>query len=169
MAFREIVCGGRAAMSSPLNRIRPLVGRSTPVRQLKKVDLPAPLGPMIPRISPARTARDTLLRAASPPKRTVSLSAFKIAGAAGPPLPGGTAPRGPSAVTLGELARRWDDRFLFGDHLQDLVLVVLDREDELPEERLVVLLPQRLVALWEVVALFDLQAFEGLDQLQRVL
>src|SRR6266849_4312786 len=65
-------------MSSPLNTIRPLVGRSTPVRQLKKVDFPAPLGPMIARISPAGTLRDTLLRAASPPKRTVSASVFKM-------------------------------------------------------------------------------------------
>src|SRR2546425_1289560 len=69
-------------MSSPLNTIRPLVGRSTPVRQLKKVDFPAPLGPIIARISPAGTPRDTLLRAASPPKRTVSPSVLRIGGLA---------------------------------------------------------------------------------------
>src|SRR5262249_60910836 len=71
----------RPATSSPLNTIRPLVGRNTPVRQLKKVDLPAPLGPMIPRISPAGTASDTLLSAASPPKRIVSASVLRIGGA----------------------------------------------------------------------------------------
>src|SRR4029077_122094 len=81
MAFREIAWGGRPAMFSPLNRIRPLVGRSTPVRQLKSVDLPAPLGPMIARISPTGTARDTLLSAASPPKRTVSASVFRMGSA----------------------------------------------------------------------------------------
>src|SRR5207247_8565346 len=78
MAFRDIVCGGRPAMSSPLNMIRPLVGRRTPVRQLKKVDLPAPLGPMIPRISPDGTRRDTFVSAASPPKRTVRASVVKM-------------------------------------------------------------------------------------------
>src|SRR4030095_8925525 len=80
IALRETRCGGRPAMSSPLNTIRPLVGRSTPVRPLKKGDLPAPLGPMIPRISPAGTASDTLLSAASPPKRTVSASVLRIGG-----------------------------------------------------------------------------------------
>src|SRR2546426_8618045 len=77
-----MVWDGSPAMSSPLNTIRPLVGRSTPVRQLKKVDFPAPLGPMIARISPAGTPRDTLLRAASPPKRTVSPSVLRIGGLA---------------------------------------------------------------------------------------
>src|SRR5262245_19723673 len=81
IALRETACGGSPAMSSPLNRIRPLVGRSTPVRQLKRVDLPAPLGPMIPRISPLGTAIDTLVSAASPPKRTVSASVFRIGAA----------------------------------------------------------------------------------------
>src|SRR2546426_9007203 len=78
IAFREMAWGGSPAMSSPLNTMRPLVGRSTPVRQLKKVDLPAPFGPMIARISPVGTARDTLLSAASPPKRTVSASVLRI-------------------------------------------------------------------------------------------
>src|SRR2546428_7275512 len=71
-------------------------------------------------------------------------------------------------ISLRELARRWDDRLLFGDHVQDLMLVVLDREDELTEERLMVFLPHRLVALREVVALLDLHALQGLDQLHRV-
>src|SRR2546428_2815800 len=71
-------------------------------------------------------------------------------------------------ISLRELARRWDDRLLFGDHVQDLMRVVLDREDELTEERLMVFLPHRLVALREVVALLDLHALQGLDQLHRV-
>src|SRR4029434_1344323 len=65
-------------MSSPLNTMRPLVGRSTPVRQLKNVDFPAPLGPMIPRISPRGTEMLTLLTAARPPNRTVSDSVLRI-------------------------------------------------------------------------------------------
>ena len=54
MALREMRSGGSPVMSSPSNRMRPAVGRITPVRQLKNVDLPAPLGPMMARISPRR-------------------------------------------------------------------------------------------------------------------
>ena len=54
MPFREMRLGGSPVMSSPLSRMRPEVGRSTPVRQLKKVLLPAPFGPMMARISPRR-------------------------------------------------------------------------------------------------------------------
>ena len=61
MPFCEIRLGGSPAMSSPLNRIRPEVGRSTPVRQLKKVLLPAPFGPMIARIfAPANFEIDVI-------------------------------------------------------------------------------------------------------------
>ena len=52
MPLREMRSGGSPVMSSPLNRMRPEVGRSTPVRQLKNVLLPAPFGPMMARISP---------------------------------------------------------------------------------------------------------------------
>ena len=52
MPFCEMRLGGRPVMFSPLNRMRPEVGRMTPVRQLKNVLLPAPLGPMMARISP---------------------------------------------------------------------------------------------------------------------
>src|SRR5215831_19597273 len=64
-------------MFSPLNTIRPLVGRITPVKELKNVDLPAPFGPMIPRISPRATEMLTLLTAARPPNRTVRASVFR--------------------------------------------------------------------------------------------
>src|SRR5712691_3402508 len=141
-------------MSSSRNTIRPLVGFSTPVRQLKRVDLPAPLGPMIPRSSPGGTASDTWLRAVNPPNRTVSCSVRRI---------------GASPVTLRELARGWEERLLLGDHLDELVLAALDREDELAQEGLVVLLAERLVALGEVVALLDFHPLEGLDELHRVL
>src|SRR5881296_2654540 len=126
-------------MSSPLNMIRPLVGRSTPVRQLKKVDLPAPLGPMIPRISPAGTRRDTFVSAASPPKRTVRASVVKMGDDAVSVDTRATrsrsAPGNPGrSMSLNELARRREERFLLGHHFHDLVLAALDREDELPKE-----------------------------------
>ena len=47
MPLREIALEGRPVISSPSNMIWPPLGRSTPVRQLKKVLLPAPFGPMM--------------------------------------------------------------------------------------------------------------------------
>src|SRR5215470_14484447 len=88
--------GGRAAMFSPLNNTRPAVGRTTPVRQLKKVLLPAPLGPMMALISPDPTSKFTLLRAVRPPKRTVRSSVRKI----------GAAPASPRSAPGGEGERR---------------------------------------------------------------
>jgi len=74
MPDREITLGGWPVMSLPLSRMRPEVGRSTPVTQLKNVLLPAPFGPITARISPRRTSRLTLLSAVNPPKRMVSAS-----------------------------------------------------------------------------------------------
>ena len=51
MPFCEIALEGRPVMSSPSKMMRPLVGRSTPVRQLKNVLLPAPFGPIMARTS----------------------------------------------------------------------------------------------------------------------
>ena len=78
MPFCEMRLGGSPVMSSPLKRMRPEVGRSTPVRQLKNVLLPAPFGPMMARISPRCTSKLTLLSAVSPPKRTVRPSVRRI-------------------------------------------------------------------------------------------
>src|SRR6266851_7965545 len=64
-------------MLPPARKIAPDVGRRTPVRQLKNVLLPAPLGPMMARTSPLGTAKSTPLRAVSPPKRTVNFSVRK--------------------------------------------------------------------------------------------
>src|SRR5688572_33134027 len=74
MPDREITLGGWPVMSLPLNRIRPEVGRSTPVTQLKNVLLPAPFGPITARISPRLISKLTLLSAVKPPKRMVSPS-----------------------------------------------------------------------------------------------
>src|SRR6266567_3161933 len=165
MALREIRFGGSPAMSSPANRMRPALGFSTPVTQLKNVDLPAPLGPMMARTSPAGTAMLTSLSAVRPPNRMESPSVLRR-GAAPAPSPGTGAARWICpAVTLGELARGRHDRLLFRDRLDDVVLAVLDVEDELADERLVVLFPHGLVALREVVAFLHLQALEGFDEL----
>src|ERR1700674_5993038 len=77
MPFCEIALEGSPVMSSPLKMIRPEVGRNTPVRQLKKVLLPAPFGPMMARTSSRATSKLTWLSAASPPKRTVNSSVFR--------------------------------------------------------------------------------------------
>src|SRR3990172_7508692 len=145
---------GSPAMSSPSKTIRPAVGRSTPVTQLKNVDFPAPFGPMIARTSPRGTATETSLSAVSPPKRTVSRSVRRIA---------------ESDVTLGELARGRHDRLFLRDDLQDLVVAAADLVQELAEERLVVILAEELVALGEVVALLHLEPLERPDELHRVL
>src|SRR5436309_4770534 len=50
----------------------PLDSRRNPEMHSMSVVLPAPLGPMSPTISPSRTSRSTVSRAASPPKRTVT-------------------------------------------------------------------------------------------------
>ena len=78
MPFREIRSEGNPVMFSPLRTIRPLLGRSTPVRQLKNVLLPAPFGPMIARISFRATSKLTSDSALSPPKRTESNSVLRI-------------------------------------------------------------------------------------------
>src|SRR2546425_2721946 len=159
-------CGGSPAMSSPSNMILPAVGRSTPVTQLKNVDLPAPFGPIMARISPGCTAMETLLSAVSPSKRTVRPSVHRIG--APPRLSAGVAIlRGP--VTLVELAGRWEGRRLLGDDFHDPVLAVTNLKDELTNEGLVVVLAERLVSLREVIALLDLQTLERLDELHRVL
>src|SRR4029077_19631932 len=133
IAFCEMRCGGGPAMSSPSKMIRPAVGRSTPVTQLKNVDLPAPFGPMMARISPGCTAMETLFSAASPPKCTVRPSVHRIGALSRLPVEAAI-PRGP--VMLVELAGRWEDRRLLCDNLHDLVLTVADIEDELTNEGL---------------------------------
>src|SRR5438132_7189923 len=159
-------CGGSPAMSSPSKMILPAVGRSTPVTQLKNVDLPAPFGPIMARISPGWTAMETLLSAVSPPKRTVRPSVYKIGAA--PRLSAGMAMlRG--TVMLVELTGRREDRRLLWDDLHDPVPGVTDFEDELANKGLVVVLAERLVSLREVVALLDLQTLERLDELHRIL
>jgi hypothetical protein len=86
MPFCEIMLGGKLVMSSPLKTMLPPVGRSTPVRQLKNVLLPAPFGPMMARTSSRWTSKLTWDSAASPPKRTVNSSVLRIGADATPRL-----------------------------------------------------------------------------------
>src|SRR5215510_7165610 len=50
-----------------LNSTAPPSGLYNPVSTLKRVVLPAPLGPISPKISPGSIASDTVLRACRPP------------------------------------------------------------------------------------------------------
>ena len=59
MPRRASLTGPMPAMSSPLKRTTPLVGRSSPVSTLTSVVLPAPFGPTIDTVSPSATVSDT--------------------------------------------------------------------------------------------------------------
>ena len=90
--------------SRPSSRTSPRVGRSWPRMQLNSVDLPEPLGPMMPRISPSRTSKETPSHgvrcrrsacATSRTSRTVLIAPSLRASAR--PLPVGDAARSRSA------------------------------------------------------------------------
>src|SRR5262249_3086486 len=74
MPRRATRCGGVPAMSRPSKTIRPEVGASCPVSRLKKVVLPAPLGPMTEWSDPSRTSMVTLSTAVKAPNSLVSRS-----------------------------------------------------------------------------------------------
>src|SRR3954464_6336016 len=59
---------GSAVMSSPAKVMRPPSGRMLPASWPMKVVLPAPLGPMMACVSPARTSRSMPSVARSAPK-----------------------------------------------------------------------------------------------------
>ena len=64
-----------AAIAGPPGQVmRPSCGVYTPVSELNSDVLPAPLGPMIARISPRYIRTDTSLRLTTPPKRRVTCS-----------------------------------------------------------------------------------------------
>jgi len=56
---RLISNGFLPSMRWPLSSTWPLLGAKRPLMRLNSVDLPAPLGPMMPTRSPAFTARFT--------------------------------------------------------------------------------------------------------------
>ena len=63
----QIRCGGWPVISRPSKTMLPAAGRRKPLSALKSVVLPAPFGPMIPRISPVATRRLTPSSAFRPP------------------------------------------------------------------------------------------------------
>src|SRR5713226_8599879 len=69
MPRREMRSGVRRVTSSPLKRTWPELARSSPESRLRKVDLPAPLGPITACTSPRWNASETESTAASAPKR----------------------------------------------------------------------------------------------------
>ncbi len=72
MPRRPGSCGCMLEMSWPRNRIWPELGLVCPVSSLKKVLLPAPLGPMTQRSSASARLKLTSRVACTPPKRTFS-------------------------------------------------------------------------------------------------
>src|SRR5690242_9410089 len=139
MPFCEIAFDGRPVMSSPLKTMRPPVGRSTPVRQLKNVLLPAPFGPMMARTCSRGSSKLTLESAANPPKRIDSCSVLRMGDAA--PRPAAAAGEGAScagsALTFylgGERASRREDGLVLPDRVEQLELAAFHRVQELAQE-----------------------------------
>src|ERR1700729_2113350 len=77
MPRRARASGVRLVMSWPSNNTLPEVDKRSPVRQLKKVDLPAPFGPIRPRISPCSSVTDAASTALKLPKAFVTLRASR--------------------------------------------------------------------------------------------
>src|SRR5262249_14077153 len=75
MPRRARSSGASLVTSRPSKCTAPEVGRRSPVRRLKNVDLPAPLGPMSPSTSPSWTATDASSTALKAPKAMVTLRA----------------------------------------------------------------------------------------------
>ena len=68
MYFSAMFSVFMVVMSVPSNRILPLVTGYMPVHMLKKVVLPAPFGPMMPKMSPSQICMFTSSTAFRPPK-----------------------------------------------------------------------------------------------------
>src|SRR5215467_9805504 len=79
---RRARCSGVSRVTSrPAKCTVPEVGWRSPVKQLKNVDLPAPLGPMSPSTSPSLTATEASSTALNAPKAIVSwLASSSMAG-----------------------------------------------------------------------------------------
>src|ERR1700730_1175822 len=195
MPFCEIRSGDSPVMSPPLNKICPDEGRNTPVRQLKKVLLPAPFGPIIARISPRSTAKLLRFSAVSPPKRTVR-SSVRNSGADAPGKDSSETYSNAADIVLiqfhdgdnrlwtiisppicasvvmfsgrGVMAGWRAQRLVPRDGLLDMIGAILDDIDQLAHEHLMIVLPQHLVAGRKVGTRLHREAFERLDQLGRI-
>src|SRR5262249_51390906 len=88
MPARACVSGDARVRSLPPKMILPPLGMVSPARQLKKVDLPAPFGPISPMISPSLTARSAPATARNSPNFFDTLVASKsLSGSGMEPLP----------------------------------------------------------------------------------
>src|SRR5690606_38517060 len=74
MPSRTMRCGASCVMSWPSKAIEPWRGCSRPKIVFIRVDLPAPLGPMMATISSASTRRDTARRISVSPYPAVTAS-----------------------------------------------------------------------------------------------
>src|SRR6202140_994450 len=74
---RARASGGSCVISWPSKKTSPEVDQRSPVRQLKKVDLPAPFGPIRPRISPCSSVTDAVSTALKLPKALVTSRASR--------------------------------------------------------------------------------------------
>src|ERR1700681_449006 len=72
--------GVKLVMSWPSNITLPEVDNRSPVRQLNKVDLPAPFGPIRPRMSPCSSVTEAASTALKLPKAFVTLRASRSMG-----------------------------------------------------------------------------------------
>lgn len=64
--------GRSPCTGSPTTWTVPADARASPEMALSSVLLPAPLGPITPKVSPRATSKETEFTATSPPKRTVT-------------------------------------------------------------------------------------------------
>jgi hypothetical protein len=67
-----IRCGASRPISCPNSATDPELSLYTPETQLSSAVLPAPLGPMMPNVSPVSTPKLTPSSAAIPPKRSTA-------------------------------------------------------------------------------------------------
>src|SRR5258708_25670484 len=77
---RARVSGAKRVMSRPSNRTLPEVDDKSPVRQLNSVDLPAPFGPIKPKMSPCSSVTDAASTALKLPKAFVTSQASRSTG-----------------------------------------------------------------------------------------
>src|SRR5260370_33967701 len=106
-------------MSLPLKLTVPLLGRRRPDKTSSRLVLPAPLGPMIPKTSPASTLSEIALRMLRPP-RSRAMSVHANSGGAS----GGARTVSPPG---GSVKRAFGQR----GRIDDLVLAALHLEIEL--------------------------------------
>src|SRR6187402_793859 len=85
MPLRATLYAGTPARSWPSKNQVPVSGLSKPVNRLKKVVLPAPLGPMSAVITPRGISTWSTSTALMPPNERVTLSAIRIGSFLGTP------------------------------------------------------------------------------------